>query len=144
MLGRGVAWLDTGTHESLLQAPNYIQAIEERQGLMIACVEEVAYKMGFIDAEQVRDAAERMSKTEYGQYLLRMLDEDQRYARGAIRIAAERRPTLVIVATFVVLCLIWGTTWAVIQIGLRGIPPFSGVSRCVSPSPPACCWRWPS
>jgi len=76
MLGRGVAWLDTGTHQSLLQAANYIQAIEERQGLMVACVEEVAFKMGFIGAEQVRESAETMNKTGYGQYLLRMLEDD--------------------------------------------------------------------
>ena len=76
MLGRGVAWLDTGTHHSLLQAANYIQAIEERQGLMVSCVEEVAYKMGFITAEQVRSSAEALKQTEYGQYLLRMLEEE--------------------------------------------------------------------
>jgi len=76
MLGRGVAWLDTGTHQSLLQAANYIQAIEERQGLMVSCVEEVAYKMGFISEQQVRKSAESLKQTEYGQYLLRMLDEE--------------------------------------------------------------------
>ena len=76
MLGRGVAWLDTGTHQSLLQAANYIQAIEERQGLMVACVEEVAFKMGFIDADQVRESAEAMNKTGYGQYLLQFLEEE--------------------------------------------------------------------
>jgi len=76
MLGRGVAWLDTGTHQSLLQAATYIQAIEERQGLMVSCVEEVAYKMGFIGAEQVRASAELMAKTGYGQYLLRLLEDD--------------------------------------------------------------------
>jgi glucose-1-phosphate thymidylyltransferase len=76
MLGRGVAWLDTGTHKSLLQAANYIQAIEERQGLMISCVEEVAYKMGYISEEQVRASAEALKKTEYGQYLLRILEEE--------------------------------------------------------------------
>jgi glucose-1-phosphate thymidylyltransferase len=75
MLGRGIAWLDTGTHHSLLQASNYIQAIEERQGLMVACLEEVAYAMGFIDAERVRDAAERMKGNSYGQYLLDLLKE---------------------------------------------------------------------
>ena len=76
MLGRGVAWLDTGTHQSMLQAANYIQAIEERQGLMVACVEEVAYNMGFITAEQVREAAQRTSRSGYGEYLLHMLDEE--------------------------------------------------------------------
>jgi len=75
MLGRGTAWLDTGTHQSMLQAANYIQALEERQGLMVACLEEVAFNMGFIDASRVRAAAERMASSGYGQYLLRMLDE---------------------------------------------------------------------
>jgi glucose-1-phosphate thymidylyltransferase len=75
MFGRGVAWLDTGTYESLAQAANYIQAMEERQGLMVACVEEVAYKMKFITAEQVRTSAVALSNTAYGQYLLRMLEE---------------------------------------------------------------------
>ena len=76
MLGRGIAWLDTGTHKSLLQAANYIQAIEERQGVMISCVEEVAYRMGFITEAQVRASAEEFEKTEYGQYLLRILEEE--------------------------------------------------------------------
>ncbi|HKQ60755.1 MAG TPA: glucose-1-phosphate thymidylyltransferase RfbA [Candidatus Polarisedimenticolaceae bacterium] len=76
MLGRGVAWLDTGTFASLLQAANYIQALEERQGQMVACVEEVAYKMGFIDAAAVRRAAQQFSRSSYGQYLERMLEED--------------------------------------------------------------------
>jgi glucose-1-phosphate thymidylyltransferase len=76
MLGRGIAWLDTGTHDSLLQASNYIQAIEERQGLMVACLEEVAYKMGFVGAARVRDAAEKMKGNAYGQYLLSMLEEE--------------------------------------------------------------------
>jgi glucose-1-phosphate thymidylyltransferase len=75
MIGRGVAWLDTGTHHSMLQAANYIQAIEERQGLMVACIEEVAYNMGFITAEQAREAAERTIRSGYGEYLQRMLDE---------------------------------------------------------------------
>ena len=75
MLGRGFAWLDTGTHHSLLLASNYIQAIEERQGLMVACVEEVAFKMGFLGAAEVRAAAEKMRGNSYGQYLLQMLDE---------------------------------------------------------------------
>ena len=76
MLGRGIAWLDTGTHDSLLQASNYIQAIEERQGLMVACLEEVAYKMGFLDAERVRTAAETMRGNAYGRYLLQMLKDE--------------------------------------------------------------------
>lgn len=75
MIGRGVAWLDTGTHHSMLQAANYIQAIEERQGLMVACIEEVAYNMGFITAQQARDAARRTNRSGYGEYLQQMLDE---------------------------------------------------------------------
>jgi glucose-1-phosphate thymidylyltransferase len=76
VLGRGYAWLDTGTYASLMQASNYIHALEERQGLMVACVEEVAYKMGFIDADLVRAAARRMEQTDYGRYLHRLLDEE--------------------------------------------------------------------
>jgi glucose-1-phosphate thymidylyltransferase len=73
ILRRGTAWLDTGTHESLLQAGTFIQTIEERQGLKIACPEEIAYRMGYIDAEQVRRLAQPLVKTTYGQYLLQML-----------------------------------------------------------------------
>jgi glucose-1-phosphate thymidylyltransferase len=73
-LGRGVAWLDTGTHESLLQASQFVQTIEERQGMMICCVEEIAYRMGYIDADHVRRMAEPMRKNSYGQYLLQMLE----------------------------------------------------------------------
>ena len=75
MLGRGIAWLDTGTHDSLLQAANYIQAIEQRQGLMVACLEEIALKMNFIDADRVRAAAGNMKGNAYGQYLLDILEE---------------------------------------------------------------------
>jgi len=73
-LGRGTAWLDTGTHEALHQAANYVQAVEERQGLMIGCLEEVALSKGWIDAEQVRRIAMPMSKNSYGRYLLGLLD----------------------------------------------------------------------
>jgi len=73
-LGRGVAWLDTGTHESLLQASQFVQTIEERQGLMICCVEEIAYRMGYIGPDDVRRIAEPMRKNSYGQYLLQMLE----------------------------------------------------------------------
>jgi len=76
-LGRGYAWLDTGTPEALMQASHYVQALEQRQGLMLACIEEIAYRMGFIDADQVREAANRLSKTDYGRYLLNLLDEEQ-------------------------------------------------------------------
>ena len=75
-LGRGYAWLDTGTHESLLQASTFVQTLEERQGLMVACVEEIAYRMGYIDASQVRRIAHTMKNNPYGQYLLRTLDQD--------------------------------------------------------------------
>ena len=75
LLGRGMAWLDTGTHEALLQASTFIQAIEERQDLKVACPEEVALNMGYVTREAVRRLAERMSKNDYGQYLLRLTDE---------------------------------------------------------------------
>jgi glucose-1-phosphate thymidylyltransferase len=75
LLGRGFAWLDTGTHESLLQASNYVQTIEERQGLKIACIEEIAHRNGWITREQLRALGEGMKKNEYGQYLLRLLEE---------------------------------------------------------------------
>lgn len=72
-LGRGIAWLDTGTHESLLQAANFIHALQERQGLMVACLEEIAYTMGYLSAEAVARRAAAMKDNAYGQYLLRML-----------------------------------------------------------------------
>lgn len=75
-MGRGIAWLDTGTHESLLQAANFIQAIEERQGLKVACLEEIAFRMGTLDRAAVEAIGKSMEKTSYGQYLLRILDED--------------------------------------------------------------------
>jgi glucose-1-phosphate thymidylyltransferase len=75
ILGRGMAWLDTGTHESLLQASTFIQAIEQRQGLKVACPEEIAYTMGFIGAPELARLARAMEKNEYGQYLLRLIEE---------------------------------------------------------------------
>lgn len=75
VLGRGTAWLDTGTHESLLQASLFIETIEQRQGLKIACPEEIAYRMGYIDATQVERLAAPLGQSSYGQYLLRMLRE---------------------------------------------------------------------
>jgi glucose-1-phosphate thymidylyltransferase len=75
-LGRGIAWLDTGTHESLLQAANFIQAIEERQGLKVGCLEEIALRMGYIDAAQAARLAEPLAKTGYGEYLLRVIEQE--------------------------------------------------------------------
>ena len=75
VLGRGIAWLDMGTHESLLQASNFIQAVEERQGLKIACVEEIAWRMGYIDQDEVRQSAARMENSTYGQYLLSLVEQ---------------------------------------------------------------------
>ena len=74
VMGRGFAWLDTGTHHSMLQAANFVEAVESRQGLMISCPEEISLRMGWIDAEQVKKLAEPMAKNEYGQYLLRLLE----------------------------------------------------------------------
>jgi glucose-1-phosphate thymidylyltransferase len=73
-LPRGIAWLDTGTHESLVQASNYIQAIEERQGLMVACLEEIAYRQGFISSDELAQLAQGMASSTYGQYLARLLE----------------------------------------------------------------------
>ena len=75
VMGRGMAWLDTGTHESLLEASQYIETIERRQGLKIACPEEIAYRQGWITADNIRVLAQPMSKNGYGQYLLKMLTE---------------------------------------------------------------------
>jgi len=75
-MGRGLAWLDTGTHEALLQAGNFIQAIEERQGLKVACLEEIAWRRGYISASDVERLAQPLAKTSYGQYLIRMLAQE--------------------------------------------------------------------
>ena len=74
-MGRGYAWLDTGTHESMLEASQFIATIEKRQGLKVACPEEIAYRMGYITAEQVQVLAQPMKKNDYGQYLLKLLEE---------------------------------------------------------------------
>jgi glucose-1-phosphate thymidylyltransferase len=75
LLGRGYAWLDTGTHEALQQAASYVQAIQERQGLKIACVEELAYRLGYITADQLANLAQDMMQNEYGQYLLEIAND---------------------------------------------------------------------
>jgi glucose-1-phosphate thymidylyltransferase len=77
VFGRGVAWLDTGTCESLLMAALFVQSIEERQGLMLACLEEIAWRLGYIDAQELRRLASEMASTSYGRYLLRLVDEDE-------------------------------------------------------------------
>ncbi len=79
LMGRGYAWLDTGTHESLMQASNYIEIIERRQGLKVACPEEIAFRMGYINAAKLAALAEPMRKNEYGQYLLQLIEH-----RGAV------------------------------------------------------------
>jgi glucose-1-phosphate thymidylyltransferase len=79
VLGRGFAWLDTGTHESLQNASTFIEIVERRQGLKVSCIEEIAFRMGYIGPDQLRDLAEPMRKNEYGQYLLDLLEN-----RGAI------------------------------------------------------------
>jgi glucose-1-phosphate thymidylyltransferase len=76
-LGRGIAWLDTGTHESLVQASNFIQAVEERQGLMVGCLEEIAYRMKYITPGELERLARAMRGSSYGQYLLHVLEEDR-------------------------------------------------------------------
>ena len=75
-LARGIAWLDTGTHASLTQASSFIQALEERQGLMVACLEEIAYRMNYINAAKLEQLARAMETSSYGQYLLQVLEED--------------------------------------------------------------------
>ena len=74
MLGRGIAWLDTGTYDSLLQAAEFVQMLEERQGLKVGCLEEIAFAKGFIDDAQLRALAEPLVKSGYGEYLLGLLD----------------------------------------------------------------------
>jgi len=75
LLGRGMAWLDTGTHQSLLQASNFVESIEERQGLKIACLEEIAYRKGYISKEQLTELAKPLLKNQYGQYLMRIMND---------------------------------------------------------------------
>ncbi|MDO5674104.1 MAG: sugar phosphate nucleotidyltransferase, partial [bacterium] len=75
LLGRGFCWLDTGTHESLQHAASYVETVQERQGLKIACIEEIAYRLGYIDRAQVERLAASMLKNQYGRYLMDLLDE---------------------------------------------------------------------
>jgi len=74
-LGRGFAWLDTGTHDSLAEASNYIETIEKRQGLKVACLEGIAYRRGWITADKMRQLAQPMLKNQYGQYLIKVIEE---------------------------------------------------------------------
>jgi glucose-1-phosphate thymidylyltransferase len=76
LMGRGVAWLDTGTHESLMEAANFIEIIQRRQGLKVSCPEEIAFKLGYIDAAQVETVAAGLKQNEYGKYLLKMLNDE--------------------------------------------------------------------
>jgi glucose-1-phosphate thymidylyltransferase len=79
-LARGTAWLDTGTHAALIQASNFVQTVEERQGLMIACLEEIAFRMNYISAQQLGELAAAMGRSSYGDYLRQILDEHAKYA----------------------------------------------------------------
>ncbi len=87
IMGRGMAWLDTGTHDSLLQAADFVKTIEERQGLKVACPEEIAYRMGYIEAEQVVRLAEPLKNNNYGQYLLELAEDEEPY------LGVDRRPS---------------------------------------------------
>jgi len=82
LLGRGFAWLDTGTHDALQKASTYVQTIQERQGIKIACIEEIAYQMGFIDEEQLERLAKNLAKSEYGEYLINLTN--QKFSRDFI------------------------------------------------------------
>ena len=77
-LSRGFCWLDTGTHESLQQAASYVQAVQDRQGLKVACIEEIAYSLGYINSEQMEKLANDMLKNQYGQYLMDIVTETKR------------------------------------------------------------------
>ena len=83
-LGRGFAWLDTGTHDSLSEASTYIEVLEKRQGLKVACLEGIAYRKGWIDEKKMRKLAEPMLKNQYGQYLIKVIDEVKRYGKSNI------------------------------------------------------------
>jgi glucose-1-phosphate thymidylyltransferase len=94
IMGRGMAWLDTGTHDSLLQAADFVKTIEERQGLKVACPEEIAYRMGYIDAEQVVRLAEPLKNNNYGQYLLQLAEDEEPYLGVDHRPSTRRGATL--------------------------------------------------
>ena len=76
LFGRGVAWLDTGTHEGLLEAADFVSIVQRRQGLYVSCIEEIAYRLGYITREQLIELAQPMLKTAYGQYLIKTAEED--------------------------------------------------------------------
>ena len=78
-IGRGYAWLDTGTQDSLLEASNFIQTVEHRQGLKVACLEEIAFFKGYISKDELLDLAEPLKKNDYGQYLIRIANDKKRY-----------------------------------------------------------------
>jgi glucose-1-phosphate thymidylyltransferase len=80
VMGRGIAWLDAGTHESLLQAANFVQAVEDRQGMMISCPEEIAYRMGYIGRNELHRQTARYRGNQYGDYLIRLLEEENKYS----------------------------------------------------------------
>jgi glucose-1-phosphate thymidylyltransferase len=75
LLGRGMAWMDTGTHSAMLQASNFVEAVQNTQGTFIACLEEIAFRMGWISKEQVKELAKPLIKTNYGQYLMEIVEE---------------------------------------------------------------------
>ena len=83
ILGRGFAWLDTGTYESLMEAGTFVEVIEQRQGLKIACLEEIAYRMGYIDLKRLEEEGDRLKKSQYGQYILGICDRERRSATAA-------------------------------------------------------------
>jgi len=87
ILGRGYAWLDTGTHESMLEASQFIETIEKRQGLMVACVEEIAFDQGYINKQQLYDLAKPLEKNQYGQYLLQRVNEERVLLRDGSKLS---------------------------------------------------------
>ena len=91
VLGRGFAWLDTGTHESLAEASTFIEVIEKRQGLKVACLEDIAFSQGWISCEKLREVAKPMAKNDYGKYLLRLADEDE---KNSVILKKSERTTL--------------------------------------------------